>query len=201
MNTVDRAFNQQHICLFYGSEKDLVDTAVPYFKEGLRKNEFCVWVVGGWLSVENAQAFLERGIEDFGSYLRNGQVEILDYKEWYLKSGKFDRQEILKAWKNKEEQALGLGFSGLRASGNTSFLKEIKWEDLIDYEREVNEQIPKTKIEALCTYPLNELDLSELFLLSMHHRFAFSVKNGHSHLIKNVKLENLKSNIKYYLGS
>src|SRR5262245_51468886 len=34
-----------HICLFYDSKDDLLDTCVPYFKAGLGADEFCVWAV------------------------------------------------------------------------------------------------------------------------------------------------------------
>jgi MEDS: MEthanogen/methylotroph, DcmR Sensory domain len=34
-----------HVCLFYETPQDLLDTAVCYFEAGLKSNEFCVWAV------------------------------------------------------------------------------------------------------------------------------------------------------------
>ena len=34
-----------HICVFYETKEDLLDTAAPYFAAGLNSNEFCVWAV------------------------------------------------------------------------------------------------------------------------------------------------------------
>ena len=31
-----------HLCQFYDTKQDLVDTLVPYFKLGLENNEFCI---------------------------------------------------------------------------------------------------------------------------------------------------------------
>lgn len=31
-----------HICVFYETKQDLLDTAVSYFEAGLHSNEFCV---------------------------------------------------------------------------------------------------------------------------------------------------------------
>jgi hypothetical protein len=33
-----------HVCVYYESLDDLIDTVVPFFKIGLEKNEFCMWV-------------------------------------------------------------------------------------------------------------------------------------------------------------
>ena len=33
-----------HLCQFYENKEDLVDILVPYFVEGLKNNEFCMWV-------------------------------------------------------------------------------------------------------------------------------------------------------------
>ncbi len=34
-----------HICVFYETKEDLLDTALSYFEAGLESNEFCVWAV------------------------------------------------------------------------------------------------------------------------------------------------------------
>src|SRR3989304_1330463 len=34
-----------HICQFYESKDDLLDVLVPWFVEGLRGGELCVWIV------------------------------------------------------------------------------------------------------------------------------------------------------------
>ena len=34
-----------HICVFYETKEDLLDTAISYFEAGLESNEFCAWAV------------------------------------------------------------------------------------------------------------------------------------------------------------
>ena len=41
-----------HICLFYETKKDLLDSAVSYFRSGLENNEYCVWAVSGPITVK-----------------------------------------------------------------------------------------------------------------------------------------------------
>ena len=76
-----------HFCLFYETQQDLIDTLVPYFKEGLENNEFCMWVTSEPLEVEDAKNSLQRVVRNLGDYLDKGQIEILDYAKWYTKSG------------------------------------------------------------------------------------------------------------------
>jgi hypothetical protein len=32
-----------HICVFYETEEDLLDTVIPFLKTGLESNELCLW--------------------------------------------------------------------------------------------------------------------------------------------------------------
>ena len=33
-----------HFCLFYDTVEDLLDILVPFFKAGLEREEFCLWI-------------------------------------------------------------------------------------------------------------------------------------------------------------
>ncbi|MFH1416584.1 MAG: MEDS domain-containing protein [Elusimicrobiota bacterium] len=33
-----------HLCQFYRTKQDLIEILVPYFKQGLENNEFCMWI-------------------------------------------------------------------------------------------------------------------------------------------------------------
>lgn len=183
------AFHHKHICLFYNSKKDLLELVVPYFKEGLRNNEFCVWVVSGLLGIKDAKAVLSKAVGNLNKYIKEGQLEILNYKDVYLKSGMFNSDRVLKSWAEKEKQALKRGFNGLRVSGDASWLQSKDWEKFVDYEKTIDYVIDKHKITALCTYPLENHDLANMFILSMNHKVAFSNKDGHWHVLKNIKTE------------
>jgi hypothetical protein len=32
-----------HVCVFYDTKEDLLDTCAAYFEAGLQSNEFCIW--------------------------------------------------------------------------------------------------------------------------------------------------------------
>ena len=65
-----------HICMFYQSNEDLLDTVVPYFKAGLESNEFCLWAPSEPVTVEDARRVLSRSIPAFDRHLAAGKMEI-----------------------------------------------------------------------------------------------------------------------------
>ncbi|HTU58569.1 MAG TPA: MEDS domain-containing protein, partial [Polyangiales bacterium] len=73
-----------HCCHFYDTAADLADTLVPFFKAGLDANEACVWVTAEPLSAVDARAALGTHVSDLAERERAGQIEIIDYREWYL---------------------------------------------------------------------------------------------------------------------
>ncbi len=50
-----------HFCQFYETSQDLIETLVPYFKEGLAANEFCMWVTSEPLQVRAGQGRSQSG--------------------------------------------------------------------------------------------------------------------------------------------
>ena len=58
-----------HLCQFYENKEDLIDILVPYFAEGLRNNEFCMWVTSPPLEVEEAKKALSKVLPNLGRIL------------------------------------------------------------------------------------------------------------------------------------
>ena len=127
-----------HFCVFYQSKQDLIDILVPYFKAGLENNEFCMWITSKPLSAKDAEQSLRQAVKNLDDCIKRGQIEILDYCQWYTKWGKFDYDKVLQGWVEKHDQAVKRGFDGLRLSGNTFWLEEKDWREFTEYERTIN---------------------------------------------------------------
>lgn len=198
-DTLYGVLSGKHICLIYNNQEDLIDLVVPYFNEGLQNNELCMWVISKPLTIKEAKEILSEKIRNFKKYMEKDQLQIINYKNIYLSSGKFNQETTLKCWAEKEKEALQRGFYGLRVCGDTSWVKKDIWEDWIDYEMKIEKQISKLKMTALCTYPFKNVDVTDVTILAEKHRFAFYSKDRKWHIIKNVKLSNLLFNVKYFL--
>jgi len=167
-----------HFCLFYHTRQDLIDILVPYFKAGLENNEFCMWVTSEPLNAEDAEKSLSQAVTNLDDYIKKGQIEILDYTDWYTKSGAFEADRVLDGWVQKHNQAIKNDFDGLRLTGNTLWLEKKDWKKFVDYEAAVNGVIGKYKILAICTYWLDKCGASEIIDVVSNHQFALIRQEG-----------------------
>ena len=158
-----------HLCQFYHTKKDLVDILVPYFAEGLRSNEFCMWVTSPPLRAAEARRALRKVVSDLDERIEKGQIEILSYEDWYLLDGEFDANRVLQGWVDKEKNALEKGFEGLRLSGNTFWIERNCWKSFTDYEAMINDVIGLHRMIALCTYSLRKCTGNDVIDVERNH--------------------------------
>ncbi|GAG33844.1 unnamed protein product, partial [marine sediment metagenome] len=173
-----------HLCQFYHTKRDLIDILVPYFKAGLENNEFCMWITAEPLGVEEAKASLKKKVRNLDDYIKKGQIEILEYSQWYIKSGKFDSDSVLQGWVEKEEQALKKGFNGLRLTGNTFWLEKKDWKDFTEYEAAVDSVIGNYRMIAICSYSLEKCGASNVIDVVSNHKYSLIRKEGKWELVE-----------------
>jgi PAS domain S-box-containing protein len=169
-----------HFCVFYETERDLLDVLVPFFKAGLESNEFNLWVISNpYLATrEEAVAALEQAIPDVRSLLKNGCLEILSETDWYVGENDFSLERLLNAWNEKIAGALAHGFDGIRASGDLSWLEQKYWNDFYTYEKHLHDIIAGQPAIILCAYPLSKFRGAEVLDIVQAHQFAISRRQG-----------------------
>ena len=167
-----------HFCVLYHTKEDLLDILIPYFRAGLENNEYCMWVTSQPLESGDATAALRNAISNLDDYIRQGQIEIIDYAEWYTKSGRFEADEVLQGWVEKEDQAARSGLDGLRLTGNTFWLEKKDWKAFADYEATVNNVIGTHRMLAICTYSLDRCGAAEIMDVVANHQFALIRREG-----------------------
>ncbi|MGD0953262.1 MAG: PAS domain S-box protein [Methanotrichaceae archaeon] len=181
-----------HFCQFYETAQDLIEILVPYFKEGLASNEFCMWVTSEPLKVDQATAALRAAVPNLDDYIDKGQIEILDYSQWYTPSGKFSAEEVLHGWVDKLKAAQERGYEGLRLTGNTFWLEKADWDDFTKYEETVNDVIGRYPMLAICTYSLQKCNAIELLDVVANHQFALIKRSGRWEIIEGTQHKKIK---------
>ena len=175
-----------HLCQFYETKEDLIDILVPYFAEGLRNNEFCIWITSPPLEVEEAKVALKKAVPDLDQYIQKGQIEILPYTEWYLLGGEFDADRVLQGWVEKEKDTLSRGLEGLRLTGNTFWIERSLWKSFTDYEAAINSVITSHRILVLCTYSLERCTSSDVIDVVRNHVGTLIRKEETWHLVEDI---------------
>jgi hypothetical protein len=168
-----------HICQFYNRKEDLVKMLVPYFKQGLEKNDACVWMVGD-LTIEEATSALAAMVPGLKQYMSKGQMQIRHYTEFYTNpNGTVKPADQL----SDQFAAMGStvrdkGFRGLRASGSVSWINnEESMSRFMDYETKVHCAIQDSRMMAVCTYPARAAALHRTREL-IHNHGKIYVKRG-----------------------
>jgi len=173
-----------HLCQFYQSKQDLIDILVPYFRQGLADNECCIWITSEPLRADQAKTALRAVVPALDEVIRKGQIEILDYTQWYTRHGRFDADEVLRGWVEKLESALDHGCEGLRLAGNTFWLENQDWADFAAYEEAVDRVIGNHRMLAVCTYPLAKCGVDEVIDVVGNHRYALIERSGRWQIIE-----------------
>jgi PAS domain S-box-containing protein len=174
-----------HMCQFFKTQQDLLDVVVPYCVNGLKNNEFCIWVTSEFLTTQEAHKAMQQTLPNYQDYVAKGQIEIVPYTDWYLKQEKFELKRILNMWVEKHNKAIAAGYSGLRATGNPFWLSNKKeWQDFTAYEAEINNVISKYKMLVLCTYSIDKCQADEIIDVVTNHEFSMIKREGKWTLIQ-----------------
>jgi len=187
---------QIHFCLFYETKADLLEIGVAYCKAGLEGQEFCLWVVAGPLTVEEATRALKQAVPDCDRYFANESIEIVRASDWYLPDGTFDLNRVICGWNEKLARALTRGYAGVRVTGDTAWLERKDWRDFCEYEELLNHAVTNQRIALLCTYPLASCSAAEILDVVRNHQFAVTHRRGNWDVIETAGHKEAKAEIK-----
>ena len=99
-----------HIGVFYETERDVFDTAVPFLRAGLEHNEFCWWDVPATIPIDAAKRELADRVPGFAGYVAKGQVEVVSLAFARTPQGETPADPF----ERRLDRALLGGFDGLR---------------------------------------------------------------------------------------
>lgn len=190
-----------HICVFYETKDDLLDTAAAYFKAGLASNEFCVWAVSEPISEVEAKAALRRAIPDLQAQLAAGRIEIIQGTDWYLRGNQFDLQRITGGWSEKLRVALAKGFDGMRVSGNAFWIESSHWQAFCEYEHELDRSLAGQRMVVLCTYSLQASRAVDLLDVARAHQCCTARRNGDWECLATPELRQARQEIERLHGA
>jgi signal transduction histidine kinase len=185
-----------HFCQFYETADDLAEALVPFFKAGLESNEQCMWVTSEPFRADDAMSALRSAVPDLDGRSAKGQIEIVNYEDWYVRQGRQNPDEVIASWLSRKEQALSRGYAGLRITGNTFWLERHDWAEFAEYEEKVNTCFGDQRIIALCSYCLDRCGGREILDVVRNHQFAVVRRAGEWELIESAALKLAKEELR-----
>lgn len=186
-----------HFCYFYETRQDLLDVLVPYFKAGLKNNEFCLWVISNseLLTMQEATSALQKALPDADRYFAKGSIEIVGHDEWFLDKGTFDLYTVANRFKQKLDDALDRGYAGMRVNGSPAWLYNQDVRELSKFEEELDSLFPNLRVIASCTYPLSGTRGAELLDIARAHQFVIARRHRVWEVLETPELKQAKEEI------
>lgn len=184
-----------HFCQFYDTAEDLRDTLIPYFQAGLANNEKCLWVTSPPFDAVDATMALRASVPEVDAAVRCGQIEIIDYRDWYLRNGAVKPETVLKGWLTRAYGAQADGYRGLRLTGNTAWLEADDWDGFEHYEATVNTGFRNRPLVALCSYQFSRCQPAWITDVVRNHQFALVRRRGMWELLESGELKAAKQEL------
>jgi PAS domain S-box-containing protein len=156
-----------HLCQLYETKKDLIEILVPYFKTGLRSNEYCLWVTSSSQEVTEANAVLRKAISRFNYYVKKGKMSIINYNDTFQPP--FETQAIISEILTQEKTAIEHCFSGLRFAATGLALPPELWAGAIEFETVLNKTLPSHRILGLCGFSIPECSSANIVKIQCNH--------------------------------
>jgi hypothetical protein len=163
-----------HFCNFYRSADDLAECLVPFFRQCLADNEMGIWITSEPLNTRDARRRLGALQPDLAAREATGQMQILDFADWYLDARGSINERALHTAIERLEAAQAHGYAGVRMTGNSFWLERKYWSLFTEYEKQLHATIRHSRIVVLCSYSLERCSPRDIREVVSHHDFALS---------------------------
>jgi DNA-binding CsgD family transcriptional regulator len=182
-----------HLCVFYETTADLVDTAAAYFEAGLQHNELCAWLLPPRLSSREATELMRAQVDDLDGHVAAGRLQFIPEEE----SGQpFDRVHVERLWRGKLDQAVASGYEGLRGAGDSAMAERGEKGELMHYERDIAGLLNGNPALALCTYALSEARALDVFDVVRMHNLSVARRSGQWQFLETPELQRANATIR-----
>ena len=161
-----------HVCHFFETARDVIETFVPFFAAGIEQGERGLWLVSPPI-YERAAAEALRGVPGAGD-----AVQIIDAEEWFVRGGSFDPEKVLSECDAQIYDALQRGFTGLRITSCQGWQRAEDWAPFCHYEESIERWAAGKPVLTLCSYSLADIGAADILDVALRHQRAILKRNG-----------------------
>jgi len=138
--------SQRHVCAFFQTPDEEYQVLLPFIKEGFEQGERAFHIVDPDLRDEHMRRLESAGI-DVSERRKDGQFELLNWEDAYLREGHFDQGKMLALIEEVLEEGGRLGFPLTRLVAHMEWALEDRpgVDDLVEYETRLNYLLPRYK--------------------------------------------------------
>jgi hypothetical protein len=135
---------QRHVCAFFHSPDEEYRVLLPFIQEGFERGEKAFHIVDPRLREEHLRRLESVGI-DVEAAANQGQFELRNWADAYLRDGHFDQDRMLALIQEVLEGGRRQGFPMTRLVAHMEWALEDRpgVDDLVEYEARLNYILPR----------------------------------------------------------
>lgn len=159
-----------HVCAFFHTEEEKYRVLMPFIKEGFENGDRAFHIVGPQQRTDHLNRLEQEGI-DTATAEENGQLEVRNWDETYLKDGHFDQHLMIKTLMSAIAPDNAPPGKISRNIANMEWALEDRpgVHDIVEYEARLNQVLPKHHDPVICTYDLSQFDASVVIDIMRTH--------------------------------
>jgi hypothetical protein len=145
----------RHVCALFNSVDEEHRVLRSFIEEGFERGDKAFHIVDPALWEDHLRWLAEAGI-DVEQAMASGQLDVRRWQDAYLRSNRFDQDEMLALMEEVLQSAAGSGYQLTRVVGSTGWalLDKPGVQDLLEYETRLNYVLAKYSDPVICTYDL-----------------------------------------------
>jgi PAS domain S-box-containing protein len=153
LTALEQLVAPDHLCSIYESPEEHFAVAIPFTRIGLDRGEKCIYIADDGTEAIVRDAMYAGGI-DVERAIASDSLVLAKKEAAYLKHGSLDPEWMFTFWTNATAEAMRLGFSALRVTGETEWVLRggqglERW---IEYESRMTHTLAQHNCVALCQY-------------------------------------------------
>ncbi|MDY9924773.1 ATP-binding protein [Methanosarcina sp.] len=168
----------------YDNTEELTELLVAYFKQGIDREEHCIWIVPDSLAAERAKSELEKTGLDVRKYITSSQLEIMPVGTLSESILLFE-SALKELMEGRGGKAISEGFSGFRINldFNTAGSSFKTFLERLEKNLEEIDQDSRRNLTFLYSFPLGGLSGSTLLELVEKRGVLFKRKDKWEYLV------------------
>ena len=175
---IPSGFRGSQLTALHNNVEEKLELFSSFFKEGLEKSEYCVWIISGSLDCEKVKAELKKAGLDIGQFRLPGQLEIIHINQLKLKEEALS-SNVGKLLEVKYEYAVSKGFSSLRAGIDLQIpANDNPLSFIHEYKRNLDFFVHENRVFVLSTCPLKAFSTSEVLDLLEENQYTIIKRKG-----------------------
>jgi hypothetical protein len=148
----------RHVCAFFSSPQEEYGTLLPFICDGINRGQRAFHVLPSKYRQEHLRQLQSAGI-DVETAQQSRQLELAFPEDTYLRSGRFNKDDMLDLIQEALNSGRSLGFPLTRmiAHAETAVDDWSSAKEWVEYEMRLNDVLPNYDDPVICTYDLNLL--------------------------------------------